>query len=74
MDRVGRIRERTWAVLEVGADGDALSRTIDLMIMGLVFGNVLAVILQSVPAIGAAYHDLFVGFERISTPSAASGP
>ncbi len=66
MQRIARIQKRIWEVLEVGADGDDLSRTIDLMIMGLVFGNVLAVVLASVPSIGAAYHDLFVGFERVS--------
>lgn len=66
MRRLERIRARTWEVLEVGAEGDELSRTIDLMILGLVFGNVLAVVLESVPSIGGPYHDLFLGFERIS--------
>ena len=66
MIRLSRLRERTYEVLEVGADGDAMSRTIDLLIMGLVFGNVLAVVLESVPSIGLAYQDLFVGFEQVS--------
>ncbi len=39
---------------------------IDTMIMALVFGNVLAVILESVESLGHSDHDLFVGFERIS--------
>lgn len=60
------IRRRTYEVMEVGAPGDALSRTVDLMIMSLVFGNVVAVILESVPSIGQPYAELFLGFERLS--------
>lgn len=60
------LKRRTWEVLEVGAGGDALSKTIDIMIMALVFGNVLAVILESIEPIGHAYHELFMGFEKIS--------
>ncbi len=53
-------------MLEVGAPDDQFSRTVDAMIMVLVFGNVLAVILESVASIGRPYHDLFVAFERVS--------
>ena len=60
------IRRRTFEVLDTGAEGDSLSRTIDVMIMGLVLGNVVAVILESVPSIGRAYHDLFIAFEQVS--------
>lgn len=66
MQRFHDIRRRTWQILEADDSGDALSRTIDLMIMGLVFGNVVAVILESVPSIGSTYRELFIGFERIS--------
>ncbi len=66
MPPVASIRRRTFEVLDTGAEGDQLSCTIDLMIMGLVLGNVVAVILESVPSIGHAYHDLFVAFEEVS--------
>ena len=66
MDSLAAIRRRTHEVLETGADGDELSRAIDLMIMGLVLGNVVAVVLESVPSLGSAYHDLFIAFEQVS--------
>lgn len=66
MDPFAAIRRRTFEVLDKGAEGDPLSRTIDVMIMGLVLGNVVAVILESVPSIGRAYHDLFIAFEKVS--------
>jgi voltage-gated potassium channel len=66
MKRAANIRRRTWEVLEVGAEGDTLSRTIDVMIMALVFGNVLAVVLESMEPVSRGYHDLFIGFEKIS--------
>ncbi|MEM9174658.1 MAG: ion transporter [Myxococcota bacterium] len=66
MESRANIRRRTHEVLEIGVKGDELSRTIDLMIMGLVLGNVIAVIFESVPSIRLAYHDLFIAFEKIS--------
>lgn len=66
MRKTANIRRRTWEVLEVGAEGDELSRTIDLMIMLLVLGNVVAVVLESVDSIGRPYHDLFMAFEKVS--------
>ena len=66
MDPFTAIRRRTFEVLDTSAEGDPFSRTIDLMIMGLVLGNVMAVILESVPSIGRAYHDLFLAFEQVS--------
>ena len=66
MEAVARIRKRTWEVMEVGRSDDQLSRLIDSAIMLLVAGNVLAVILESVPHLGHTYEDLFLGFEQIS--------
>ena len=66
METIERIRRRTWQVLEIGAEGDALSRTVDLMIMTLVFGNVVAVTLASVETLRVAYEDLFWAFEKVS--------
>ena len=66
MDPFAAIRRRTFEVLDTSAEGDPFSRTIDLMIMGLVLGNVVAVTLESVPSIGRAYQDLFIAFEKVS--------
>lgn len=66
MNKMTKIRRRTWEVLEAGMRGDQLSCTVDIMIMALIFGNVLAVVLESVESIQLAYQDLFVGFEKIS--------
>ncbi len=66
MQALHRIRRRTWAILEVGARGDSLSRTVDLLILALVFGNVVAVIASSIPSIDAEHQTLFIGFERLS--------
>lgn len=63
---LARIRRRTWEVLEVARTGDALSRSVDVMIMSLVVANVIAVVLESVPSIHARYADLFLGFEQVS--------
>jgi hypothetical protein len=46
----------------------AKSRTIDLMIMGLVLGNVVAVVLESVASIHAVYQDLFTALEQVAEP------
>lgn len=66
MEPFAAIRRRTFEVLDTGAEGDQLSRTIDVMIMALVLGNVVAVILESVPSIGRTYLDLFIAFEKVS--------
>ena len=66
MPRSTSIRRRTWEVLEVGTSGDQLSRTIDILILALVFGNVLAIVLESVESLRVAYFDLFIAFEEVS--------
>lgn len=66
MEERASIRRRTWEVLDVGTDGDQLSRTVDMMIMALVFGSVVATILESVVSLRLAYQDLFVAFEHVS--------
>jgi voltage-gated potassium channel len=63
---LARIRRRTWEVLEVSRSGDECSRVIDIGIMALVAGNVVAVILESVHSSEVAHHDLFAGFEKMS--------
>lgn len=45
------IRKRTWQILEIAETGDRLSRAVDWFILGLIFLNVVAVILGSVSSI-----------------------
>ncbi len=66
MRSLHEIRRRTWEVLEVGAPGDQLSRALDVIVLSLIFGNVFAVVLESVPAIEYHFHELFLAFERVS--------
>jgi voltage-gated potassium channel len=53
---VAAVRNRTFAVLDVAADGDVTSRFVDVTIMTLIVANVLAVMLETVPSVHAAYH------------------
>lgn len=66
MEALARVRRRTHEVLEVAKRGDDLSQTIDLLLMGLVMANVVAVVLESVAPIEARYRELFVAFEQVS--------
>lgn len=60
------MRSRVWKILEVSRDGDTLSKVIDFFILGLIFFNVLAHILESVTWIYHAYGDFFIAFEVFS--------
>lgn len=62
----GRWRRRVHDVLEVTRDEDAVGRTVDGLILGLVVLNVAAVILESIPRIHAAYELAFARFEVFS--------
>lgn len=66
MASVARLRRRTHEILENARSGDELSFVVDVGLIALVTGNVLAVVLQSVDALDARYRDLFEGFERVS--------
>ncbi len=62
----GRLRRRTYEVLELSKRGDAMARFVSIGIGTLVLGNVVAVVLESVEALELAYGDLFEAFERVS--------
>lgn len=63
---VESVRRRTWELLEPAAEGDAVGRFVDLAIRGLIALNVLAVVLETVPAIRDATGPAFHLFELLS--------
>lgn len=60
------IRNRTWEIVEAAKDGDTASRVFDISILSLIFLNVLAVIVGSVPSIQTRWGVLLGGFEVFS--------
>ena len=62
----GRLRRRTYEILEVAETGDWLSRVCDIGLILLILVNVAAVILETVDTLQAAYRDAFETFELIS--------
>lgn len=59
-------RLRTANLLQAHRVNDTFSRWIDLFLIALISLNVLAIILESVPAYGRSYHEFFYGFEVFS--------
>lgn len=59
-------RKRVWEILEVGREGDRVSRWVDGLLLLLIALNVLAVILESVPALAAQYGVAFHWFDTFS--------
>jgi voltage-gated potassium channel len=61
-DKIPELRRRVYRVLEQGPVGDALSVVVDRLLVALILVNLVAVALESVPAIGARYA---LGFDLI---------
>ena len=61
-----RVRKRVWEILEIAGPGDQASRVFDLSIRGLIALNVLAVILETVPAVREVVGNGFLAFEICS--------
>jgi voltage-gated potassium channel len=61
-----RLRRRTYAVLEAGASGDQLARTIHLSIVALIIISVITVILESVPSLDQRFGRFFFAIEVIA--------
>ena len=61
-----QLRFRTFQLLEQGDSNDKVSQRVDLFIILLVALNVLAVIIETMPAISASYSSYFHWFEIIS--------
>lgn len=65
-DTSSGIRRRTRQILEVARPGDRPSRIFDLAIRGLIAANVVAVVVETVPAVDAAAAAWFHAFELVS--------
>jgi voltage-gated potassium channel len=65
-DRIKELRRRLYLVLEQGPVGDGISVVVDRLLVALILINLVAVALESVPAIGARYALLFGGIEIFS--------
>jgi voltage-gated potassium channel len=61
-----KIRRRTWEIVEVAKPGDIASRVFDISILTLIFLNVLAVIVGSVPSVQERYATFLDVFETVS--------
>ncbi len=59
-------RKRVFEILDVGRANDKTSRISDIVLISLVSLNVLAVILESLPALAKAYGTFFLVFEIFS--------
>jgi len=60
------IRARTHEILEGTREGDLVGRVFEIFMVILIAGNVLAVIVETVPSINAAHAGFFRGFEVFS--------
>jgi len=65
-DRLKDIRHRLYLVLEQGPVGDGVSVIVDRLLVALILVNLVAVALESVPALRAAYRPLFAAIEYFS--------
>lgn len=61
-----KLKQRMWEITEVAKPGDTLSKAFDIFIVGLIFLNVLDVILSSVKHIEARFATAFYWFEIFS--------
>ena len=59
-------RRQIYEILDPGRSDSTLGRTVDIALMTLISLNVIAVILESVPAYDAAYGQFFFAFEVLS--------
>ena len=65
-DRIRELRRRVYQVLEQGPVGDLLSVAVDRFLVALILVNLVAVALETVPAIEAQYALLFALIEVVS--------
>ncbi len=59
-------RRRTHEILEKAHPGDRVSLIVDILLIGLIVANVIAVILESVSSLAAAHGPWFRAFETVS--------
>jgi voltage-gated potassium channel len=60
------LHRRIYEILEVRAPGDGWARLVEVGLTVMIIANVVAIILQSMHAVDAAYHRWFRAFEAIS--------
>ncbi len=60
------MRKRIWEIVEAAKDGDTASRVFDISILSLIFVNVVAVIVGSVPSVQKRWGAFLSIFETIS--------
>ena len=60
------VKKRVHEVLETAAPADRLSRGFGVFLMSVIFLNVVAFALETVPAVGKTYASWFWGFEVFS--------
>lgn len=65
-DSIKDLRRRVYNALEQGPIGGGVGIVIDRLLMGLILINLAAVVLESMPAIGARYEKLFDVIEYFS--------
>ncbi len=63
---ISKLRKRAHNILEVAENDDPLSRAIDFGLIGLITLNVLAIIVESIDSVAAAYQPHFEMFELVS--------
>ena len=66
MTRYGRVRRRTYAVLEKAGEGDRLSQAVDIVIIAVILANMGAVVLESFEGLYERYAGWFAALELVS--------
>ncbi len=60
------IRERAYAILEEGETESAIGWTVEVLLLGFILGNVLTIVLETVPSINDRYHTFLDQFEAVT--------
>ena len=66
MTRYGRVRRRTYEVLEKAGEGDRLSQAVDIVIIAVILANMGAVVLESFEGLYERYAGWFAALELVS--------
>src|ERR1700693_5657777 len=64
--KISRLRQRTYEILEHGPVGDRTGRNVSRLIVALIFINVFAVALESIPDVRARFGAIFTAVEIVS--------
>jgi hypothetical protein len=57
------LRERAHAILEEGETDTRIGLSVELLLLAFILGNVLTIMLETVPSINAKYHTTLGQFE-----------